>query len=186
MIGAVLAGGRGERLGGAKALRMCAGAPLITWPLGALQAVLAEVVVVAKPDTVLPELDVPVLREPADPTHPLAGIVHAMEHAAGRPTVIAGADLPLVHPAHVELLVEMRRRWGGSVVASDGRRLQPLFAIYDPSALGVFRAALDEEARLVDVAESLDPGRIAIGDGSLLNVNTSTDLRKAERALRRR
>lgn len=185
MIGAVLAGGRGERLGGAKARRMCAGTPLVAWPVAALSAVLREVVVVAKPDTELPALDVPVLREPAEPAHPLVGIVHAMEHAAGRPTFVVGADLPLLQPGHLDVLIRMRDRWGGSVVATDTKSLQPLCAIYDPAALDVFRSA-QPDARLVDVVTSLDPGRVAIGDGALLNVNTSTDLRKAERALRRR
>ena len=181
----MLAGGRGRRIGGDKPRRMCAGAPLITWPIGALRGVLDDVVVIAKPGTALPDLDVPIVREPAEPTHPIVGIVQAMEHAAGRLTLVAGADLPLLRPSHVELLLEMRERWGGSIVATDGQRLQPLFALYDPSALDVFRSAAPD-ARLVEVAASLDPGRVAFGDGSLLNVNTSTDLRKAERALRRR
>ena len=184
MIGAVLAGGAGRRMGGDKPRRMCAGRPLIAWAVAATRAVVPAVVVVAKPDTALPELNVPVLREPAEPTHPIVGIVHALEHASGAPALIVGADMPLLRPEHLATLLRMRERWGGSVVALEGERYQPLCAIYDPDALDVFRSA-SPDARLTDVVASLDPGRVGFGDGALLNVNTSTDLRKAERLLRR-
>ena len=47
----VLAGGAGRRIGGAKAIVELRGTPLVKYPLRALQAVLAEVVVVAKQGT---------------------------------------------------------------------------------------------------------------------------------------
>ena len=40
-----------------------------------------EAVVVAKPETDLPPLDVPVWEEPEEPSHPLTGIVAALEQA---------------------------------------------------------------------------------------------------------
>ena len=69
-LGVVLAGGRGSRLGGAKPTAELAGRPLISYPLAALAEVGLEAVIVAKPDTDLPPLDVDVLTEPAEPVHP--------------------------------------------------------------------------------------------------------------------
>src|SRR4051812_30322612 len=74
-IGAVLAGGRARRMGGAKAVAELGGRPLVAWPLAALRAGLEEVVVVAKPSTSLPPLDVEVWLEPEAPSHPRAGLV---------------------------------------------------------------------------------------------------------------
>jgi molybdopterin-guanine dinucleotide biosynthesis protein A len=53
-LGAVLAGGRGRRIGGAKPTADLAGRPLISYPLAALAAAGIEAFVVAKPDTELP------------------------------------------------------------------------------------------------------------------------------------
>lgn len=50
-LGAVLAGGRGSRLGGAKPTAELAGRPLISYPLAALAAAGLEAFVVAKPST---------------------------------------------------------------------------------------------------------------------------------------
>ena len=51
---AVLAGGRGSRIGGHKALVPLCGRPLITYPLAAARAAGLSAVVVAKRDTQLP------------------------------------------------------------------------------------------------------------------------------------
>jgi molybdopterin-guanine dinucleotide biosynthesis protein A len=55
---AVLAGGRGRRMGGAEAVAEFRGEPLIAWPLRAAAG--RDAVVIAKAGTALPPLDVPV------------------------------------------------------------------------------------------------------------------------------
>jgi len=88
-IGAVLAGGAGRRIGGGKAIVELHGRPLLSYPVGVLQAVLGEVAVVAKPQTELPDLPgVHVWHEPEEPHHPLAGIVHALQQADGRAVLV--------------------------------------------------------------------------------------------------
>ena len=84
MIGAVLAGGEGRRLGsGSKAAAQLAGRPLVEYPLEALADVCERVAVVCKRGTCLPELTgVERWDEPDEPRHPLTGIVHALETAA--------------------------------------------------------------------------------------------------------
>lgn len=94
-LGAVLAGGRGSRLGGAKAAVELGGHPLIAYPLAALAEAGIEAVVCAKagkdppplpsrgsfvrPGTTKePRNEVPVLEEPEFPRHPLCGIVAAL------------------------------------------------------------------------------------------------------------
>jgi len=66
-IVAVLAGGRGLRIGGAKPTRPLAGRPLISYPLSSARAAGLEAVVVAKPDTALPQLQERVIGEPDEP-----------------------------------------------------------------------------------------------------------------------
>ncbi len=69
---AVLAGGRGRRLGEPKALADVGGAPLIARPLAAAAAAGLEAVVVARRATALPD-GVTVWHEPDEPVRAMVG-----------------------------------------------------------------------------------------------------------------
>jgi molybdopterin-guanine dinucleotide biosynthesis protein A len=176
----VLAGGRGARLGGAKATAELEGEPLAAHAVRALRAAVGEVVVVAKPDTALPDLGVPVWHddEGADGFHPRHGIVAALRGAAGAPVLVLAVDLPRVTPDDLQRLLGAGA--GGTAVARAEGRLQPLCALYAPGALAVLEAALPDE-RLTTTVERLGPAIVDVPARSLLNVNTPADLADAER-----
>lgn len=184
MLGAVLAGGAGERLGGGKATVELAGAPLISYPLAALAAAGIEAVVVAKPGTELPALAVPILREPPAPRHPLLGIVTALRHAEGRPVLAVACDLPLVPP---ELLAALAAAPQPLVLAAPGGDPQPLLGRYAPALLPDLEAALDREEPLRRTVAALRPrllgdaelARFGDPEAMLLNVNDRSDLERA-------
>jgi molybdenum cofactor guanylyltransferase len=178
-IVAVLAGGAGRRMGGAKAIAPLGGRPLIAWPLAAAAAAGLEAVVVAKRDTALPELAVPVWHEPDRPRHPLLGIVTALEHG-GRPVVACGCDQPWL-PA--ELLAALAGADGAAAPYEHGAPV-PLPARYPVAALGALRDALAAEAPLRRTVAALDPAAVPLPDPAVLaNVNTPEDLaRVASRA----
>jgi molybdenum cofactor guanylyltransferase len=175
---AVLAGGRGRRLGGAKPLAELAGSPLIAHPLAAAAAAGLRAVVVAKRQAALPSLDVPVWEEPDEPVHPLLGIVTALERAGG-PVVAIGCDQPFVG---AELLARLAAGPEGAVHAAG--RLAPLPARYEVAWLPALREALAAEAPLRATLEALAPTAIA-GDYAdvVAGVNTADELAAAERAL---
>jgi len=187
-IGVVLAGGLGRRIGGGKAVVELHGTPLIRYPLRALQAVLAEVVVVAKQGTALPPLPgVPIWIEPAAPRHPLAGVVHALEAAGaasgieglGRELLVSAGDLPFVGPDLVELLARADAHGAPAVVPRAGGRLQPLLARYTPAAHAPLAAALcrDPLPSLQDAVLALEPRVLELDDERpFFNVNAPEDL----------
>jgi molybdopterin-guanine dinucleotide biosynthesis protein A len=184
-LGVVLAGGRGRRLGRPKATAPLAGRALVEHPLAALREAGLSAVVVAKPGTDLPAGAAEVWTEPAEPLHPLCGIVHALERA-GRPLVVVGCDLPFVAPGLLRWLAE---RTEPLAVAAAGGRLHPLLARYDPALAPGLRAGLERRRALRDVVSELGPRLVdeaqlsRFGDPALLtfNVNTPDDLRRAER-----
>jgi molybdopterin-guanine dinucleotide biosynthesis protein A len=187
-LGAVLAGGRGRRLGGAKPTVELAGRPLIAYPLAALAAAGLGAVVVAKRSSVLPASPaVEIVVEPDEPTHPLAGIVAALRHA-DRPLVILGCDFPFVPPA---LLRELADAAEPLVVPASGGELQPLVARWSPGLLPRLEAALAREEALRRTVAALGPR--LLGDAELarfgeperifFNVNSDADRRAAERAI---
>jgi molybdopterin-guanine dinucleotide biosynthesis protein A len=181
VVGAVLAGGRGRRIGGDKAIVELEGRPLLDYPLRALLAVLDVVAVVAKPETALPALDhrVEVWLEEDEPRHPLAGVVQALRSAQGRPVVVLAGDMPFVSPALVRALAEAESGGAPAVVARGGGGLEPLCARYDPPALDALED-FDPRTPAREAVAALGPAVLELEDErELVNVNSPEDLLRA-------
>jgi molybdopterin-guanine dinucleotide biosynthesis protein A len=194
-IVAVLAGGRGERIGGAKPTRELAGRALIDYPLAAARAAGLEAIVVAKRDTELPSgLAEPLVIEPDEPRHPLCGAVAALEHAAqaspGAAVVLVGCDMPFLTGALLGWLAAALER---AILLEAGGRVQPLPARCSAVDAPALREALAAQAPLRKAFGSLAPeivGEQALayfGDPRRLcfSVNGGEDLAAAERLLAR-
>ncbi len=187
VLGAVLAGGAGRRIGGDKMLVEVDGRPLLHYPVRALRAVLGEVVVVCKELTALPSMLglADVWCEPDEPRHPLAGVAWALRRAGGRAVLACPGDLALVTPEAVRALLDAGDEEPGAavVVAHAAGRVQPLLGLWRPAAL----PALDgmaPGARATAVAEALDPVVVALADGdALVNVNAPEDVLRASALL---
>jgi molybdenum cofactor guanylyltransferase len=198
-VGAVLAGGRGRRIGGDKAIATLAGRPLLSYPVRAMRAVVDQVVVVAKPSTALPALgEVTVWTEPEQPSHPLVGIAEALRRAPGGWVLVCAGDMPFVPVALLESLVSAGAPGrpgapGGPdpgapaavVAASASGALQPLLGCYGPACLEPLAAAAHEAvAPARAVVAALEPLVVPVTDPrALFNVNSASDLREAEALL---
>jgi molybdenum cofactor guanylyltransferase len=175
---AVLAGGRGSRIGGNKALIQLAGRPLIEYPLAAARAAGLPAVVVAKRHTHLPALNLPVLIEPDEPTHPLSGIVTALEHFEA--VIAVPCDMPLLNGADMAALAAMPDDLSLLITG------QPFPALYRVVLLPQLRQALEAGGSMrATQAQSCAHAALASSDAAprLLSVNTLEDLADAERRL---
>lgn len=189
---AVLAGGRGSRLGVGKASAELCGRPLIAYPLQAARAAGLDAVVVAKRASELPQLGVPIVHEPDVPRHPLCGIVAALRRTWA-PVVAVGCDMPFLTG---ELLAWLARGGEGAAggrapratAARVGGRLQPLPALYCPADLPALERALAREGSLRATLAELGPRVLdedtlrVFGEPERLcfSVNDARDLRTAE------
>lgn len=183
-IVAILAGGRSRRMGEAKPVALLAGRSLISYPLEAARAADLEPWVVAKEGSRLPPLDCRLLIEPAEPAHPLCGIVAALQAAQPAPVVAIAADMPFVSAG---LLRWLASQPATTAVEAEGR-LQPLLARYGTDALAPLEEALARNESLTAALRGLAPQ--LVGEGELrrfgdpellcLNVNTPADLARAE------
>jgi molybdopterin-guanine dinucleotide biosynthesis protein A len=205
-IVAVLAGGSGERIGGAKPTRELAGRPLIDYPLAAARAAGLRAVVVAKRDTELPDgLAEPLVLEPDEPRHPLCGALAALEHATlehaaleraaqGSPeaaVVLVGCDMPFLTGALLAWLAAALEL--AILLEADGRP-QPLPARCSAAHAPLLREALAAQAPLRETFKSLAPSIVEeralahFGDPRRLcfSVNSAEDLAMAERWLAER
>ena len=184
-VGAVLAGGAGTRLGGAKATTLLDGRPLLAYPVAALTAALETVVVVAKRDTALPDLgEVPVWIEPDAPRHPLTGLLAALRRAQGRAVLVCAGDLPLVDPGLVRRIAAAPAGGAPALLVRAGGRAQPLLARYEPEALAALGDA-DPTGPLTETVLALGPALLDLDDArQCLNVNTPADLLAAQELVR--
>lgn len=184
-VGVVLAGGRGRRLGGDKAIVELEGRALLHYPIEALHEVCDDVVVVAKRDTLLPTLSgiADLWIEPDTPRHPLVGVAHALGLAVGRPVLVVAVDLPLVDAATLRAIIDAAPAPEDAETVAAPRaygRLQPLCALYTPGALQAGLNRFEESARTIEVVESLG---VRVVDGldetAFFNVNAPEDLLRA-------
>jgi molybdopterin-guanine dinucleotide biosynthesis protein A len=182
VIGALLAGGSGSRLGtDSKAAALVGGRPLASYPAEALAAVCDRVAVVCKRDTSLPPLDgIERWNEPDEPRHPLTGIVFALEEA-GAPVLVCAADMPFVTADSCRTLLQAAGT-SSAVVAIAGGVLQPTLGLYAPAALDLLREA-PADAPLTQTVEALDPVRVALPPALVRSVNTREDLAEADALL---
>ncbi len=178
VVGVVLAGGRGRRIGGDKATVELRGVALLHYPLRALSAVTEVQAVVAKRETRLPALpaEVAIWHEPDAPRHPLTGIVHALRSAGGRSVLCCAVDLPLLDAATLRRLrdADPGGRRACVVPRADGR-LQPLCALWHPRALERLEALTP--GRMDGAVAVLDALEVAFADPRpFANVNAPGDL----------
>jgi molybdopterin-guanine dinucleotide biosynthesis protein A len=173
--GAILAGGAGKRLGGvSKAILELDGRPLAVHVGEVLAEVCDPVAIVCKPDTELPPIHgVERWDEPAEPRHPLTGIVHALERAEG-PVLVCAVDMPWVTADACRSLLDAAPGGVAAIAAAEGE-MCPVFAVYAPEALETLRAA-PPDAPLRATVEALDPARVALPPALLRSVNTADDL----------
>lgn len=179
--GVVLAGGRGERMGGRdKGLVELNGRPLFEHVLARLRPQVGELMIIANRNAeTYRKAGVPVVGDEVPAQGPLGGIATALAKATTPDVLIVPCDVPLLPEDLSERL--HRARGGGAaeiLVAHDGAHLQMLCALLRVELLDSLRRFLSGPERAVhawyarhrvvpvDFSDSLD---------AFVNVNTPSD-----------
>ncbi|MBI3575217.1 MAG: molybdenum cofactor guanylyltransferase [Gammaproteobacteria bacterium] len=187
ITGVILAGGRGQRLGGAdKGLALLAGRPLVEYAIAALTPQVGDLCISANRNLeryaaygyrVIPD-------GVAGYAGPLAGLLSAMDIASTPFVLCVPCDAPAV-PADLgaRLHAALVREHAVLAVAHDGVRLQPLFAMLHRALAPTLRAYLEEGGRAA--GRFMRTQAAAIVDFSdraqaFVNVNTPGDLRRLD------
>ncbi len=208
VVGVVLAGGEGRRMGpGAlKPLRLLAGRPMVAHVVDRLRPQVMDLVVVANdPAPEFRALEVPVIADPADIQEmarregrrlgPLAGILAGMEWARDHHPhcgwiLTAPADVPFLPlDLTVRLCGLMHVPEPDVLMVRHGKRREHTLAVWSVKlAADLRRAILEEGMRRVETfaqryafEELVWPGNAA----PFLNVNTPVELSEAMRRLER-
>ena len=186
VIGVLLAGGEGRRLGGDKAWVELAGRTLAERAIESLRAVSDCVVVSCRMGTTLPPLpgvdEAWVQRE--DGNGPVAGLAAALREARGRPILALALSLPLMRQDVLRALLDAPAEGRAAVLPWLDGRLEPLVGRWSPAALPMlegFRASRD----LDRVARCVDPAIVPFApeDPAFLRVQRPEDVLRAHAIL---
>ncbi|HEY0230787.1 MAG TPA: molybdenum cofactor guanylyltransferase MobA [Dokdonella sp.] len=148
---AILAGGAATRLDGRdKGLQPLGGRPLIGWVVDALRAMcgdtpFAGILIVANRHVDEYAAYAATIRDDADGFRgPLAGVAAALRHCGSDWLLTLPVDCPRPPvDLHARLFAAARQCESTAVVAHDGERRQPLFALYRRELAGSAAAAVE-------------------------------------------
>lgn len=186
---AIIAGGRGRRLGGLDKSRIVVGGRrIIERQLAVLGQVAPHILVVSDDLHRFRASGLRVCGDLFRGAGPLGGLHTALTRSPSRRTLVVAGDLPFLSGAFLRHL-SSRRPHADAVMPRNADGLQPLCAVYDRRCLDAVREQVARgRRRLADLAEALavtevEPAEVAAfdPDGMLLfNVNTPADRARAE------
>ena len=187
IFGVILAGGRGQRMGGAdKALLPFRGQPLLAHVIGRISPQVEDLALSANGDPArFRAFGLPVLPDNT-PLGPLSGVLAGLgwARAAGASHLVtAPVDAPFL-PGDLVPRLLLAAEGPGLALARSGGRLHPVAALW-PVTLADDLAAFLASGAKPKMADFLLPRGAGIADfpddGAFLNLNSPADLAAAER-----
>jgi molybdopterin-guanine dinucleotide biosynthesis protein A len=193
ITGAILAGGRARRMGGQdKGLLSVDGRPMISYVIRALRPQVSELLINANRhlDAYEALCACPVVSDSLEGfAGPLAGMAAALQHATHDLVLIVPCDAPLIGADLAERLADpVRAARADIAVATDGERMQPVFALLRRGLLESLVAFLEGGGRKIDrwyPQHRVEEVAFSRQAEMFANINTPEDVRDVERRLRR-
>lgn len=184
---AVIAGGKGERMGLPKSHLMVEKQPILEWLLQSMQwpgpTLLVTAPAVAHPPAA--DLFNHEAVDPIDGLGPLRGLLTALEHSSTPSVVVITVDMPVVRTPMLAQLVGVLRAQPGikgvmyRVPSEDGGRVEPFPSAFCREAREEIAARLGAEERSVQTLAAL-PGFLAVVAPSEWPANSWTNLNTPE------
>jgi len=201
MLGTIiLAGGKGNRIGGNKPLMKLGGRSLISYVLEAVSKVSDEAVVVVGRDGVkrfeaLLQKEVKIAIDIVPGGGPLIGVYSGLRHLNSKYAVVLPCDTPFVNEGVLNYLISKAEGADAVVPLWPNGYMEPLHSIYKVSAaLEASEATVEEgKFRIYNMIEKLEKviyvpvEKLRKFDPDLLtffNINSPEDLKKAEAILK--
>jgi molybdopterin-guanine dinucleotide biosynthesis protein A/molybdopterin converting factor small subunit len=188
----ILTGGKSSRMGRPKALLPFDDEPLIAHVVRKLNAIFAEVVVVAAPDQELPDLSVTLARDDVAYQGPVSGIYHGLQAASKEVCFVTSCDAPFLNRALIAHLVTQIHGFD-VVVPFWQERFQPLHAVYRRSVTPLLGEQLERgELRPVFLYDKVRTRKVSEEEISwfdpeglsFVNMNSLADYENAQRLWR--
>jgi molybdopterin-guanine dinucleotide biosynthesis protein A len=177
LVAAVLTGGQSRRMGRDKATLPVDGIAMARRVADtALAGGCTDVVAIGGPAERREVHGLAVVADRWPGEGPLGGIATAL-HAVGAPVLVLACDLAWIDAGTVAAVLAAAAVVDSDVVTAVTDRVQPLCALWRPSALGALERALEAgERSVVSLLAGLSVTQVPVDARALRNVNTPTDL----------
>lgn len=141
----VLAGGKGLRLGKAKALEIAGGKSLIERVVQRLKQLSSHVLIATSKEQLdlLAAIDAEILVDIYPDKGPLGGMYTGLMASPFLHNVVVACDMPFLNIELVRYMVELSRDFDACVPRLSMGRLEPLHAVYSKACLDNIRTQLD-------------------------------------------
>ena len=187
VTGVILAGGLARRMNNQdKGLLIYKNRPMISYAIEALKSITDQTIINANRNKeAYQAFGLPVIADQTDSFDgPLAGILTAMINSNSNTLLVVPCDSPLIKATHLQKLLTTLKEYKADVaVASDGKRLHPVFLAINTSLKDNLQEFLNSGQRKVE--KWLEQQNKVITDFSetpdiFTNVNTLSELFKLE------
>ncbi|MFT4605229.1 MAG: molybdopterin-guanine dinucleotide biosynthesis protein A [Rhodothermales bacterium] len=188
VLSVLAAGGKSSRFGRDKASYVWEGQTLLERALQTASEISAETAVGLPPEHsdepegwhVLRKTGGVIVDNPAG-IGPLGSLHAALQSAGSRWLLFLAVDLPLLEPAHLQLLLEAANEDVSAVVATRQDMIQPTCALYNTTLVPNVEWAIQGGLyALRSVFEGVAYTRVPLPDRALTNVNRLEDLPHSE------
>ena len=131
----VLAGGLSRRMGVSKASLPVNGVAMIESVVRVVKPIFRRTLVVARPETILPDLEVEVVFDRYANRGPLAGLISGLQESTAQWCFVTGCDMPFLD-SEIICLMGGQLEHAEVVVVRVSGRVQPLHAFYHKDCMG--------------------------------------------------
>ncbi|MFX0195752.1 MAG: molybdenum cofactor guanylyltransferase, partial [Candidatus Hodarchaeota archaeon] len=188
LTGVILAGGKGARFGGNKALTKINGQYLIEWIIESYKEIFNEIIISTNAPSLYRFKGIKTVKDIIPHKGPLVGIFSSLKESLNNQIFVSACDMPFIRPSLIRYMV-MKSKGYDVVVPSLGEEmLEPLHALYKKSCLpAIERAIKANQVRVISFYSNVrvyEMGREEIIQqdpklDSFFNINTKEDLNKA-------
>lgn len=194
VMGAILAGGLSRRLGQDKATLKLGGRPLVQWVADTLVPLVQECWLISNQPPGHLSLELPLVTDLVPGRGVLGGLLTALFYARQPLVLLAPCDTPFLQPALLKHLLNQARQKGVEAVICLSRRgLEPLPGVFHVrlySRLEAYLKAGDYRVReflrrtRTRILAPAEVTRFDPHEQSFININTSAELRQAQKLVR--
>jgi len=176
----ILAGGKGTRMNGDKALLPVSGEKLIEKVARNLEPYFEEILISARSKEMFDFLPYPVVVDERPGCGPLMGILSALRVSGNPANFVIACDIPEIDIGFIEKMVPFTGNYDIVVPASGGNRFEPLFAFYNKNVIPVIQDLLNQGVRKINrLYPKCRTKYVSFeNDGWYHNLNTMEDYQK--------
>jgi len=179
MSAVILAGGKGTRMRGEKALLPLSGVRLIEKVARNLEPYFGEILISARSKEMFDFLPYPVVPDERPDCGPLMGICSALRVSKCHINFVIACDIPEIDSPFIEKMIRFTGDYDIVVPHSGENRFEPLFAFYTKALIPVIEDLLNRGIRRINRLYPLCRTKFVPfkNDGWYHNLNTMDDYR---------